>query len=120
VVDRVVPPSGESPDLAYAYFDRSVIAWGGVVAQAIVAVPLLIWVETLGYTRFQAVNAILTILGLFSLSITVLNLVPIRPLDGAIAWAFSPPSSSACAPNQPDGNPDANLGDKSAGSIPIV
>ena len=42
-----------------------VIAWGGVVAQAIVAVPLLAWVETFGYTRFQAVNAILAILGSF-------------------------------------------------------
>jgi Zn-dependent protease len=58
------------------------------VAQAIVAVPLLIWGETFGYTRFQAVNAILAILGFFSLSVAVFNLFPIRPLDGAIAWGL--------------------------------
>jgi Zn-dependent protease len=74
----------------YSYFDRCVIAWGGVVAQAIVAVPLLIWTETFGYTRFPAVNAILTILGFFSLSVAVFNLLPIRPLDGAIAWGLLP------------------------------
>jgi hypothetical protein len=102
------------------YFDRCVIAWGGVVAQAIVAVTLLIWAETSRYTRFQAVNANLAILGFFSWSVAVLYLLRIRPLDGAIAWACSPHPSNACAPNQPDGNPDGHLGDKSAGSIPIV
>ena len=74
----------------YSYFDHCVIAWGGVVAQAIVAVPLLIWAETFGYTRFQAVNAILAIFGFFSLSVAVFNLLPIRPLDGAIAWGLLP------------------------------
>jgi len=74
----------------YSYFDHCVIAWGGVVAQAIVAVPLLIWAETFGYTRFQAVNAILAILGFFSLSVAAFNLLPIRPLDGAIAWGLLP------------------------------
>jgi membrane-associated protease RseP (regulator of RpoE activity) len=74
----------------YSYFDHCVIAWGGVVAQTIVAVPLLIWAEIFGYTRFQAVNAILAILGFFSLSVAVFNLLPIRPLDGAIAWGLLP------------------------------
>ncbi len=74
----------------YSYFDHCVIAWGGVVAQTIVAVPLLIWAETFGYTRFQAVNAILAIFGFFSLSVAVFNLLPIRPLDGAIAWGLLP------------------------------
>jgi membrane-associated protease RseP (regulator of RpoE activity) len=74
----------------HSYFDRCVIAWGGVVAQAIVALPLLIWAETSGYTRFQAINAILAILGFFSLTVAVFNLLPIRPLDGAIAWGLLP------------------------------
>jgi Zn-dependent protease len=73
-----------------SYFDHWVIAWGGAVAQAIVALPLLIGAETFGYTRFQAVNAILAILGFFSLSVAVFNLLPIRPLDGAIAWDLLP------------------------------
>jgi hypothetical protein len=51
----------------YSRFDLCVIAWGGVLAQAIVGVPLVAWVEIFGYTRFQAVNAILAILGFLSL-----------------------------------------------------
>src|SRR5467141_3488168 len=74
----------------YSRYDYCTIAWGGVVAQALVAVPLLVWVEVFGYTRFQAVNAILAIFGFFSLSTIVFNLLPIRPLDGAIAWGLFP------------------------------
>jgi Zn-dependent protease len=60
------------------------------LAQALVAVPPLVWVEVFGYTRFQALNAILAIFGFFSLSTIVFNLLPIRPLDGAIAWGLLP------------------------------
>jgi Zn-dependent protease len=74
----------------YSRFDHCVIAWGGVVAQAIVGVPLVVCVETLGYTRFPPVNAVLAIAGFFSLSIAVFNLIPIPPLDGAIAWKLLP------------------------------
>jgi membrane-associated protease RseP (regulator of RpoE activity) len=74
----------------YSRLDHCAIAWGGVVAQVIVGVPLLIWVETFGYTRFPPVNAILAILGFFSLSVAVFNLIPLRPLDGAIAWGLLP------------------------------
>jgi len=74
----------------YSRYDYCIIAWGGVVAQALVAVPLLIWVEVFGYTRFQAVNAILAIFGFFSLSTIVFNLLPIRSLDGSIAWRLLP------------------------------
>ena len=71
-------------------FDACVIAWAGVVAQGIVAVPLVAWVEVLGYTHFEPVNAVLAILGFFSLGIAVLNLLPVPPLDGAIAWSLLP------------------------------
>jgi hypothetical protein len=37
----------------YSYFDRCVIAWGDVVARAIVAVPLLIWAETSATRAFK-------------------------------------------------------------------
>jgi membrane-associated protease RseP (regulator of RpoE activity) len=74
----------------YSRSDHCIIAWGGVVAQAIVGVPLVACAEIFGYTRFQPVNAILTILGFFSLSAAVFNLLPIRPLDGAIAWGLLP------------------------------
>ncbi len=77
-------------DEPYSGFDYCVIAWGGVAAQALIAVPLIVWVEVFGYTRSQPVNAVLAILGFFSLSIAVFNLLPIRPLDGAIAWGLIP------------------------------
>lgn len=71
-------------------FDHSVIAWGGVIAQSAVAVPLVAWVLLFGYTRFEPVNAALVILGFFSLAMAVFNLLPFPPLDGAIAWRIVP------------------------------
>ena len=76
--------------LLYSRFDHCVIAWGGVAAQAVVAVPLIAWVERFGYSRFQPVNAMLAIWGFLSLSFAVFNLLPIRPLDGSIAWGLLP------------------------------
>ena len=90
----------------YSRYDHCIIAWGGVVAQALVAVLLLVWVQVFGHTRFQAVNAILAIFGFFSLSTIVLNLLPIRPLDGAIAWdllpAFFKRSGARATKREPD------------------
>jgi membrane-associated protease RseP (regulator of RpoE activity) len=76
--------------LPYSRFDHCVIAWGGVAAQAVVAAPLIAWVELFGYSRFQPVNAMLAIWGFWSLSFAVFNLLPIRPLDGSIAWGLLP------------------------------
>lgn len=74
----------------YSHFDRCVIAWGGIAAQVIVAVPLIVLTETFGYTRFQPLNAVLAIFGFFSLFVAVFNLVPVPPLDGAVAWGLLP------------------------------
>jgi Zn-dependent protease len=74
----------------YAEYDRCVIAWGGVLAQLVVALPLLIWLEIFGYTRFQTLNIVMAIFGGFSLFVALFNLLPIRPLDGSIAWTLLP------------------------------
>lgn len=74
----------------WSKFDHCVIAWGGVVAQAIVAIPIVAGVELLGHSRFEAINAVLALLGYFSLAIAFFNLLPIKPLDGYIAWAIIP------------------------------
>ena len=76
----------------WSRFDHCVIAWGGVIAQAVVALPVILWVLMFGYTRFEPVNAVLVLLGFFSLGIAVFNLLPIPPLDGATAWAIIPES----------------------------
>ncbi|HWZ81804.1 MAG TPA: hypothetical protein VNW47_04230 [Terriglobales bacterium] len=70
--------------------DHCVIAWSGVLAQAVVAIPLVAWVSVFGFTDIGVVNAILAILGYFSLGIAVFNLLPIKPLDGATAWGLLP------------------------------
>jgi membrane-associated protease RseP (regulator of RpoE activity) len=74
----------------YSRYDHCVIAWGGVIAQAIVAVPIVILSEMIGYTRFQPLNTILAMFGFFSLFVAAFNLIPAPPLDGAIAWGFVP------------------------------
>ena len=77
----------ERPD---SRLDRASIAWGGVLGQATVGVPLAVYVAVFGYTRWEALNAALVILGDLSLCIAAFNLLPIAPLDGSIAWDLVP------------------------------
>lgn len=76
--------------MPWSRLDHCIIAWGGVIAQAIVFIPLVGWVGTHGYTHFEGVNMIFAILGFFSLGVAIFNLLPIQPLDGAMAWRFFP------------------------------
>jgi hypothetical protein len=48
-------------------YDDAVIAWGGVVTQAVVAVPLVTFVAIFGFTRSDPVNVAIGILGYYSL-----------------------------------------------------
>ena len=99
-------PCFEEP---YSRFDDCVIAWGGVAAQALIGVPLVVRVEVFGYTHSQAVNAVLAILGFFSLSTAVFNLLPLRPLDGATAWGLIRQYSSVHARERPNASPVGDL-----------
>lgn len=72
----------------WSRLDHCVIAWGGVLAQAVVAIPLVAWVAAFGYTRFDGLNMLIAILGFYSSGVILFNLLPIRPLDGAIAWGI--------------------------------
>lgn len=74
----------------WSRYDDAVIAWGGVAAQAAIGVPLVVCVAIFGFTRFDVVNVVVGILGYFSLLVAVLNLIPLRPLDGAKAWHLIP------------------------------
>ena len=74
----------------WSRFDHCMIAWGGVLAQAIVAVPVLLLVTLFGYSRFEPLNAALAIFGGFSLVVAVFNLLPIGRMDGTIAWGIIP------------------------------
>ncbi len=74
----------------WSRFDHCVIAWGGVLAQALVALPLVSWVAVFGYTPFEPVNVVLALLGFFSLGVAAFNLLPFAPLDGITAWGLIP------------------------------
>ena len=74
----------------WSRFDHCLIAWGGVVAQLLVAVPIVLWITFFGFTLFQSVNAVLAILGYVSLGIAAFNLLPVPGLDGATAWGLFP------------------------------
>jgi stage IV sporulation protein FB len=71
-------------------FDRGLIAWGGVLAQTSVAVPIVLCVQVFGYTPWEPLNAALAVLGAVSLGTAAFNLLPVRPLDGSVAWDLIP------------------------------
>jgi Zn-dependent protease len=48
--------------------------------------PLVIYLSVFGFTRFTPLNVAMGVLGYYSLFVAALNLLPIRPLDGAKAW----------------------------------
>ena len=79
--------SFEAPD---SRIDRALIAWGGVLAQFVLAVPLTLYIVVIGYTPFEPLNAVLAILGGYSMLVAAFNLLPIRPLDGSKAWDIVP------------------------------
>ncbi len=74
----------------WSELDHSLIAWGGVMAQAIFFVPLLAWVALFGYSKLDWFNMIIAILGFYSLAVAIFNLLPVHPLDGAQAWRLLP------------------------------
>jgi Zn-dependent protease len=77
-------------DLPWTRFEHCVIAWGGVIAQAIVAVPIVVCVLVFGESRFAVINMATTVLGFVSLGVAAFNLLPVKPLDGSIAWGLFP------------------------------
>jgi hypothetical protein len=68
--------------------DAAVIAWGGVAAQTVVAIPLIVLLKLFGYPRFWILGIPMTIFAFASLAIAALNLLPIAPLDGKLAWSY--------------------------------
>jgi Zn-dependent protease len=66
-------------------WEHSLIAWGGVAAQLAVASPLLVfdafWQRSLGI-----LGPVVLILGYYSCVTVLLNLLPVRGLDGQLAW----------------------------------
>jgi Zn-dependent protease len=66
--------------------DHAVIAWGGVLFQSAVGLPMLAWIMTVGYTSVELMNAFMAIFAYFTVLMVPVNLAPVAPLDGATAW----------------------------------
>jgi len=70
-------------------WEHSLIAWGGVTAQLAVALPLLafdsLWNRSLGI-----LGPVVLILGYYSCVTVLFNLLPLKGLDGPLAWRIIP------------------------------
>jgi Zn-dependent protease len=86
----------------WSRYDDALIAWGGVLAQAVVAVPLVTWVAIFGFPRSVVANVAVGILGFYSLAVIVFNLIPAHPLDGAKAWHLIPELIKKAGPRKPE------------------
>jgi Zn-dependent protease len=71
-------------------WQRAVIAWGGVLAQAAILLVSLGFLFVAGPPRSFAVAELADVFTRTNLWIMGLNLLPVRPLDGADAWKVVP------------------------------
>jgi len=67
-------------------FERSAIAWGGVLAQAAILLPTFLLVTILGSPTNPHVAQVAYAFTHSNLFLIGLNLLPFPPLDGAEAW----------------------------------
>lgn len=73
--------------------DRRAMArfvWGGVAAQALLLALAIVSANILGgilHLRWAWLNALLFVVGPLNAFILLVNLLPIAPLDGAVAWS---------------------------------
>jgi Zn-dependent protease len=77
----------EAPDYEW---DEVAIAWGGVLAQLLVAAPILVIATLLDRVNLGYLGPIVVVLGYLNLVIALVNLVPAPGLDGATAWRIIP------------------------------
>jgi Zn-dependent protease len=77
-------------DAPQSEFDHVLFAWGGVLAQLAVAVPILIAARLSGEPDFGYAGPVVAFLGPINLMIALVNLAPAPGLDGHIAWRAVP------------------------------
>lgn len=77
-------------DAPYNLREECIIAWGGVSAQFIVAIPLIVLYQTTPVSQLPLTGPIIVFLGYVSVIIALFNLMPIMNLDGVKAWQLIP------------------------------
>ncbi|MEM9072976.1 MAG: hypothetical protein AAGE52_31010 [Myxococcota bacterium] len=96
-------------------YDNSIVAWGGVLAQALFLVPAFV-IGQLGVVRSAFVAELVWVFTETNLFLIALNLIPIEPFDGAKAWRLPKlwwqrrgrrrPSKKKTKPRPPSGTED--------------
>jgi Zn-dependent protease len=71
-------------------WDEVAIAWGGVLAQLLVAVPILALASFLDRIDLGHFGPFVVMLGYLNFMIALVNLAPAAGLDGAVAWRVIP------------------------------
>jgi Zn-dependent protease len=71
-------------------YERSVIAWGGVLAQAAVLLITLSLVAVFGWPQWWLAKQLVSVFVGTNAMLIAFNLLPIRPFDGADAWRLLP------------------------------
>jgi Zn-dependent protease len=66
--------------------DESVVAWGGVSAQATLLIPAAAAWSAAGSSLPNVLNLALFVFTYYNAALILLNLSPVVPLDGAAAW----------------------------------
>ncbi len=77
----------QAPD---SFKDECIIAWGGVSAQLVVAIPLIVLAQTTSLSELPILGILMVFLGYINILIAIVNLAPAKGLDGAIAWRLIP------------------------------
>ena len=70
-------------------WEEVMVAWGGVTAQAVVGIPIVL-LGTLFGADPGYFGPVLMFLGYVNLAMAAFNLLPIEPLDGKKAWRIVP------------------------------
>src|SRR5262249_7366458 len=75
--------------------DRCLIAWGGVLGQSALFTVSCLLVSVLPVIRSDALHELIYALIVANFFLVLLNLLPMRPLDGAEAWRIVPVAGRA-------------------------
>ena len=67
-----------------------IIAWGGVLAQVAVAIPLIILSMVFSMQELGYLRPVIVFLGYVSVAVAIVNLAPSNFLDGGKAWKIVP------------------------------
>jgi hypothetical protein len=74
--------------------NRYVIAWGGILAQLALFAAAVAILPIVGSPETQLTSDLLYAMTASNLLLVAINLIPVAPLDGALAWRLVPLASS--------------------------